>query len=912
MLSEEIFEAFLNCETKASLNLSMEAGHQQEADIWRKRFDEDYRRSCFSLVLTRFPGESYVGSPAVKDLKNGKYKLLIDCLVQAEGLQSRIHALERVTSSAKVDAGHYIPLRFVRSERITRHDKLLLAFDAIALSKLLGRAPQVGKIIHGKNFRSVKVRFGALTQATKLIIERITDQTTGSPPQLFLNKHCGICEFQETCRRAAIEKDELSLLSTMTRREIKTQHEKGIFTVAQLSYTYRPRRLHRHSIARIAKYDPALKALAIREQRIYITGRPEFQVGQPAVYLDVEGLPEDDFYYLIGLRIKCGDSYLQRSFWANDKSEEKVIWNEFLETLSKFEQPQIIHYGAYETVFLKRMRQRYVEDELIDKSVGALIGASINLLSVTHAQVYFPTYSNGLKDIASFLGFQWSEPRSSGLVSIAWRYGWESSKDPSLKRRLLTYNAEDCEALERVADTVAILCCGQSETRESNRVVHTETLKAKTSYRFGVNEFSMPELNYINRCAYWDYQRDKIYVRSDKRLRRLSKPRSRDQKNAFPINKTVECPLDISCPKCQSDRILKYGRMRKAVYDIKFGPSGVRRWVVNYSFNRYRCSQCRATFVSQHRPLIKKYGSQLLAYLIYQIIELQIPQLSVAENIRELFQFRMFRGEVHRQKVRAAELYQDASNAILQNIVNGRLVHADETSVNIQGKRAFVWVLTNMEEVFYFYTETRGGERVHDLLREFRGVLVSDFYTAYDSIDCPQQKCLIHLIRDLNDDLIKHPFDQELRELLREFALLLRPIIESVDKFGLKTRFLRRHKLAVDRFYQRLYKRSFQSDTVTQYQKRFKKYRNKLFTFLDHDGVPWNNNNAEHAIKAFAGLRNVIRGSSSDKGIQEYLTLLSVCQTCKYKGVSFLEFLRTGLKDVDAYVQAHDRRSRRR
>ena len=39
---------------------------------------------------------------------------------------------------------------------------------------------------------------------------------------------------------------------------------------------------------------------------------------------------------------------------------------------------------------------------------------------------------------------------------------------------------------------------------------------------------------------------------------------------------------------------------------------------------------------------------------------------------------------------------------------------------------------------------------------------------------------------------------------------------------------------------------------------------------------------AEHAIKAFAMLRNVIRGASSEKGIREYLTLLSICETCKY------------------------------
>ena len=46
---------------------------------------------------------------------------------------------------------------------------------------------------------------------------------------------------------------------------------------------------------------------------------------------------------------------------------------------------------------------------------------------------------------------------------------------------------------------------------------------------------------------------------------------------------------------------------------------------------------------------------------------------------------------------------------------------------------------------------------MQQLLKDFKGVLVSDFYAAYDSLRCAQQKCLIHLIRDLNEDLYKEP-----------------------------------------------------------------------------------------------------------------------------------------------------------
>jgi Transposase IS66 family len=58
-------------------------------------------------------------------------------------------------------------------------------------------------------------------------------------------------------------------------------------------------------------------------------------------------------------------------------------------------------------------------------------------------------------------------------------------------------------------------------------------------------------------------------------------------------------------------------------------------------------------------------------------------------------------------------------------------------------------VFCNFEEVVYVYSENREGVTMQEILKDCKGVLVSDFYAAYDSIDCPQQKYLIHLMRDL-------------------------------------------------------------------------------------------------------------------------------------------------------------------
>src|SRR5262249_19980209 len=288
------------------------------------------------------------------------------------------------------------------------------------------------------------------------------------PPQLILNKHCTECEFQLRCRQNAIEKDELTLLSSMTEKERKKYHNKGIFTVTQLSYAFRPRKIPKHVASKPEKYHYSLKARAIRENKIHVAGKPELKIKGNPIYLDVEGIPDRDFYYLIGLRIKSNDSYVQHSFWADDESEEKQIWIAFLQNLAKIENPQLIHYGSYEAVFLKRMKRRFpeaVEDNIF---VDRLIEESVNLLSFIYGHIYIPTYSNGLKDIARYFGFQWSDSTASGLDALMWRYKWEFSRNPILKQKLVIYNAEDCAALEQLVIAIAQLCQKQAEVTKSN------------------------------------------------------------------------------------------------------------------------------------------------------------------------------------------------------------------------------------------------------------------------------------------------------------------------------------------------------------------------------------------------------------------------------------------------------------
>ena len=314
-------------------------------------------------------------------------------------------------------------------------------------------------------------------------------------------------------------------------------------------------------------------------------------------------------------------------------------------------------------------------------------------------------------------------------------------------------------------------------------------------------------------------------------------------------------------------------------------------------FSRYICWKCKTTFdVYVRKP---KYGAGLCAYLLYQVIDVQTPQNMVAKTTRQLFGLSLSRGLISHIKAVGAERLLSTYRKILNRIAAGKLVHADETKVSVGGKDGYVWVFTSLEDVAFVYAETREGSTLQEVLGNFRGVLVSDFYAAYDSLgQCAHQKCLVHFMRDVNEDLSKQPFNEEMKEIAQRFAGLLKPIIDTVDRFGLKARYLRRHRRSVDQFYDVLSSRTFETEVAAGYKKRFEKNRNSLFTFLDHDGVPWNNNNAEHAIKAVVRLRRSIGGQSSPRGMRDYLVLLSISQTCRYRGVSFLNFLTSGQIDV--------------
>ena len=916
-ITRDVLESYLNCKTKAHLKL---AGHQGSMSDYEglliSNLQEVRQQAIGKILAKHSPGEVATDVPLTAATLRGGSSFILNATLEDDLFSLSFDGLKRMDGPSKLGDFHYVPMLFHEGRRVGKQQRLLLELYGLLLSRLQGQMPSSGIIWHGKECRTTRVRLNGDLRKTERLLREVKEMVSAeSPPKLILNDHCQVCEFRQRCHDQAVQEDNLSLIRGMGEKEIKKYARKGFFNLTQLAHTFRPRRKGKKQAQTTHNRQHALQALAIRDKRIYILGTPIIKASSIRIYLDMEGDPDEDYVYLIGILVAQGDSETTHSFWADDKDQECRIFEEFLTEVSKYAEFQVFCYGGYEGAFLKRMRERAKRKTPVDRVLKALV----NTLSLIYSHFYFPTYSNGLKDIGGYLGCSWTEPASSGIQSIIWRKRWEATKHEELQQTLRTYNLEDCAALKRVTNVVSSITTQvNSATRagitktENLPIVRVQDIEQWANNRnFGSVNFFHSDYAFVNKCGYFDYQRERVYIRTSKTLR---KTQGRQVKHKWPKlrpSKRINI-TSSSCPACKSHEITTqftrdevncpYPRAKRA-YDLVMKPGGIRRRVIECSSSVHQCLRCRHTFVPERHIRLDKHFHGLKSWAMYQHVAHTLSLRTISVMLKDFFGLRLRASEIHMFKTLMVRYYKTTYQGLLKKILAGHLLHIDETEVPLQSGKGYVWVFTNLEEVVFMYRPTREGDFLRGLLKDFHGVLVSDFYSAYDTIECSQQKCLIHLMRDINQELLNNPYDDELQSITQPFGVLLRSVIETVDEHGLKRRHLHKHKRKVEDFFRGLSERTCRSEAAESLRIRLTKYRDKLFTFIDHDGVPWNNNNAENAIKKFAYYREDTVGVLREAGLSDYLALLSICQTCRYKGVSFLKFLMSGQRDIDSYCE---------
>src|SRR5882724_11723670 len=135
-VTPSLFEAFLKCPTKCWLRSQGEPSTGNEYADWFRSQNESYRIQGIKRLAESVPSDECITSPSeTENLKTAKWRLAVDFVAKSQNLESTIHAVERVPSQGRGKAATFVPIRFIFTNKLTRGDKLLVAFDGLILSE---------------------------------------------------------------------------------------------------------------------------------------------------------------------------------------------------------------------------------------------------------------------------------------------------------------------------------------------------------------------------------------------------------------------------------------------------------------------------------------------------------------------------------------------------------------------------------------------------------------------------------------------------------------------------------------------------------------------------------------------------------------------------------------------------------
>ncbi|MBD2169077.1 IS66 family transposase [Calothrix membranacea FACHB-236] len=900
IITSEVVVAYSQCLRKAFLLLFTEDKGTSHEYI---RILEQRKSKTREEYITRIKQKnSLVQLYNVKALNRN-----IDCLIEASlsvnGLEAYCDVLMKGERASSLEQYSYEPAITVGTYSLTKEHKIELLFIGYILEQIQEQPTRNGIIISmGGEVHKLKLTNGY--KMLRLLIEPLREWIAtppAEPPPVMLNKHCQYCQFQVECKAKAEKDNDLSLLDRLTAKGIQKYHKKGIFTVKQLSYLFKPRRSRKSKQKLHIQYKPELQALAIRTGKIYLQEIAEISRHQVELFLDIEGIPDQNFQYLIGLLVCEVDKTSYYSFWADSICEEEQIWMQFLMKVSEYPLSPIYHYGSYEPKVINQFTKKYqVDGESLNNRL-------VNINTYIYGKIYFPVMSNSLKKIGKFLGASWTVPNASGLQSLVWRYQWETTRNPDYKQMLVTYNEEDCRALKLLTNALYHI----KDVAEIENNIDFVNQPKQISTELGEQIHNQFEA--ILKLAYTNYTNKKISLHNNQTKDNtpnkeggVKKITQKYKKRLYSKpNKVIQLLHGANCPYCKDKPLQTSQRIsEKFVIDFIYTKNGCRKIIIKYTGLKGYCSKCGKYFsppglYDRARPQV--FGHGFKAMVIYQRLALRLPYDLIIQSMKEQFAIEVSMGTIINCLNYFANYYTDTEKTLLQHILESPFVHVDETQISIRGNEQYVWVFTDGKYVIFKLTETRESKIVHELLSEYNGVLVSDFYPGYDSMKCRQQKCWVHLIRDLNDELWKAPFDAEFELFVSRVKILITPILEHKNNYALNKRTSNQFRKLVEQFYtETINNKIYYSEITVKYQKRFERYKESLFTFLEQDIIPWHNNTAERALRHLAVQRK-ISGFFYESGANYYLTLLGITQTCRFQDKSLLKFLMSGEKDIDKF-----------
>ncbi len=877
IITNDIIKSSYFCLYKTHLKINGELGKKTEY--------EEMEREIKTELISKYV------------LKNINSIDIPDTIIKGKGFQnlkSTNISYSNNSYSIHLDAiekvgGDKFPVYFSPNSTIAPYEKEFIACLSIVLNTEFSQNIKTCKIIYIKNEKLItqKVKIALYEKRAKKKLTQIKMLTN---PEFYLNKNCISCEFNTLCNKKAKKEDNLSLLNRVTPKVISKYKKKGIFTVNQLSYLYKPRR--KSKTEPILLHNIELQALAIRTDKIYVKTFETINRTDIELFIDIESIPHLNFYYLFGVLLKEKNKTEYYSFWSNKKENQKEEWEKFLILLIKYPKANIYHYGNFELKVFVKLAKKY------HRNIDSIIKRFVNVNSFIYGKIYFPVYSNGLKDICLFLGVKWNRANANGLQSIVWRFYWD--RGDSKKKEILTdYNKTDCIALFTLLEKIYEIMQYNDSNVISRKIDFVDNIKKQTTEK---GKELHKGLETILEFAHENYDRRKMSISNlSSKEQPINKVKRRGSTRTTPKTRNIVIVRrKLICPTHKSVLIKTDKESKQTITDMVFTKNTIRKRVVCFKGLKSYCHKCSKYYLPPKIEQIKgkHFGHVFKAWIIYQRLYLRLPYGVIKTNLRELFNEKISPASISNTIKYFSKYYKYTEKQNLTEILRSPFIHADETKVNVLGKEHYVWVFTNESQIYFRLTKTRENKIVKQILKNYNGVLISDFYPGYDALKCRQQKCWVHLLRDINDDLWKHPFDSEFESFVNELKKIMTAIFTTIERYGLKKRYLKKHIKQVEKFYEsHIFDIYYQSDIVLNYQKRLIKNHGKLFVFLEYNNIPWNNNMAERGLRQIAVQRKI--STFFAEGINDYLLLLGIMQTCRFKKQSFLKFLISGKKTFE-------------
>jgi len=355
------------------------------------------------------------------------------------------------------------------------------------------------------------------------------------------------------------------------------------------------------------------------------------------------------------------------------------------------------------------------------------------------------------------------------------------------------------------------------------------------------------------------------------------------------------------CPKCQGPVRPCRATRTRIIEDI---PADITPVVTEHTIPRYWCPGCRTTV----EPVVTDAlpGSTIglrvvvLSAWLHYLLGTTLAQIVDVFNFH--LHFELSAGGLVQMWHRLREILLAWNLEIQAQALDSAVLHADETGWRVNGKTHWLWCFTTPRLTYYMIHRSRGQPALLEFFTaEFAGILVSDFWGAYNAVACAlRQTCLVHLLRDLKQvekyKSTAHDwpaFAKLLRRLLGDAIRLWR----QREELPAETYASRRHRLA--QRLQTLIDIAWRSGEARRLVKRLRRHKSDLFTFLDHAGVPFDNNHAEREVRPAVIIRKNSYGNRSKAGADAQAVLMTIFRTLKQRGH---QPMQTTVQALRAYV----------